>query len=98
VASGLTYGPGAAWLTELFPARIRYTSLSVPYHLAVGWIGGFLPAIAFMLVAASGDMYRGLWYPVAFCLLSAAIGTLFLPETRGRADVVALDTAADGIV
>jgi MFS family permease len=98
VASGLTYGPGAAWLTELFPARIRYTSLSVPYHLAVGWIGGFLPAIAFMLVAASGDMYRGLWYPVAFCLLSAAVGTLFLPETRGRVDAVALDTAADGIV
>jgi MFS family permease len=98
VASSLTYGPGAAWLTELFPPRIRYTSLSVPYHLAVGWIGGFLPAIAFMLVAASGDMYRGLWYPVAFCLLSAGVGTLLLPETRGRPDALVLDTAAGGVV
>jgi hypothetical protein len=81
--AALTYGPSAAWLTELFPARIRYTSLSVPYHFAVGWFGGFLPAIAFMLVAASGDIYRGLWYPVGMCLLAALISGLMLPETGG---------------
>jgi MFS family permease len=81
--AGLTYGPSAAWLTELFPARIRYTSLSVPYHFAVGWFGGFLPAIAFMLVAASGDIYRGLWYPVGVCLVAALISGLLLPETSG---------------
>lgn len=56
IISSMTYGPSAAWLTELFPARIRYTSLPAPYHFAVGWFGGFLPAIAFMLVAASGDI------------------------------------------
>jgi len=88
VASSLTYGPQAAWLTELFPPRIRYTSLSVPYHFAVGWIGGFLPAIAFALVAATGDMYRGLWYPIGFCVLTFVIGGLFLPDTYGRPEVI----------
>jgi MFS family permease len=90
LASCLTYGPQAAWLSELFPARIRYTSLSVPYHFAVGWIGGFLPAIAFALVAATGDMYRGLWYPIGFCLLTVVVGWLFLPETYGRPEVVSV--------
>jgi MFS family permease len=88
IAASLLYGPQAAWLAELFPPRIRYTSLSVPYHFAVGWIGGFLPAIAFALVAASGDMYRGLWYPIGFCLLTFVVGALFLPETHGRPDVM----------
>jgi len=88
VASSLTYGPQAAWLTELFPPRIRYTSLSVPYHFAVGWIGGFLPAIAFALVAATGDMYRGLWYPIGFCVLTFVVGGLFLPDTYGRPEAI----------
>jgi len=85
IVTAMTYGPSAAWLTELFPARIRYTSLSVPYHLAVGWIGGFLPAIAFMLVTASGDIYRGLWYPIVACAVAAAVSGTLLPETAGRA-------------
>jgi len=84
IVSSMTYGPSAAWLTELFPPRIRYTSLSVPYHFAVGWFGGFLPAIAFMLVTASGDIYRGLWYPVAVCLMAALVSGMLLPETVGR--------------
>ena len=79
-----TYGPLAAWLVELFPPRIRYTSLSVPYHLANGWFGAFLPAIAFALFAASGNIYSGLWYPVSIAFLAFVLGTLFLPETRQR--------------
>ncbi|HEV2271020.1 MAG TPA: MFS transporter [Steroidobacteraceae bacterium] len=77
----LVYGPLAAWLVELFPARIRYTSISVPYHIGVGWLGGFLPAVAFSLVAITGDIYSGLWYPVVIAAASAVIGALFLPET-----------------
>ena len=80
----LTYGPLAAWLVELFPPRIRYTSMSVPYHLGVGWIGGFLPTVAFAIVAITGDLYSGLWYPVLIALLSAIVGALFLPETLER--------------
>ena len=78
----LVYGPLAAWLVELFPPRIRYTSLSVPYHIAVGWLGGFLPAVAFAIVAVTGDIYSGLWYPVVVALTSACVGALFLPDTR----------------
>ena len=77
----LVYGPLAAWLVELFPPSIRYTSVSVPYHFAVGWFGGFLPTISFSLVAITGDIYFGLWYPVAVAALSGLIGALFLPET-----------------
>jgi len=77
----LTYGPLAAWLVELFPPRIRYTSMSVPYNLAVGWIGGFLPTVAFGIVAITGDIYSGLWYPVLVALFSVVVGGLFLPET-----------------
>jgi MFS family permease len=80
----LTYAPLAAWLVELFPPHIRYTSLSVPYHLGVGWIGGFLPTVAFAIVAITGDIYAGLWYPVAVALFSAVVGALFLPETLER--------------
>jgi MFS family permease len=80
----LTYGPLAAWLVELFPPRIRYTSMSVPYHLGVGWIGGFLPTVAFAIVAITGDIYSGLWYPVLIALFSAVVGAFFLPETLER--------------
>jgi MFS family permease len=80
----LVYGPIAAWLVELFPARIRYTSMSLPYHIGNGWFGGFLPTVAFALVALTGDIYYGLWYPIVVSLLTVVIGTLFLPETRDR--------------
>jgi hypothetical protein len=78
----MVYGPIAAWLVELFPTRIRYTSMSLPYHLGNGWFGGFLPTTAFALVLLTGDLYAGLWYPVGVALMTAVIGTLFLPETR----------------
>jgi len=80
----MVYGPIAALLVELFPARIRYTSMSLPYHIGNGWFGGFLPTIAFAIVAATGNIYSGLWYPVMVAALTIVIGVLFLPETRGR--------------
>jgi MFS family permease len=80
----MVYAPIAAWLVELFPARIRYTSMSLPYHIGNGWFGGFLPTIAFAMVAASGDIYRGLWYPIVIALMTAVIGSLFMPETKDR--------------
>jgi MFS family permease len=80
----MVYGPIAAWLVELFPARIRYTSMSLPYHIGNGWFGGFLPTIAFAMVAATGDIYYGLWYPVAIALMTFVIGSLFMPETHKR--------------
>jgi MFS family permease len=80
----MVYGPIAAWLVELFPARIRYTSMSLPYHIGNGWFGGFLPTISFAMVAASGDIYRGLWYPIVVAIMTAVIGTLFMPETHHR--------------
>jgi MFS family permease len=76
----MVYGPIAAWLVDLFPARIRYTSMSLPYHIGNGWFGGFLPTVAFALVAWSGDMYYGLWYPVIVALATVVIGGLWLPE------------------
>jgi MFS family permease len=78
----MVYGPIAAWLVELFPTRIRYTSMSLPYHIGNGWFGGFLPTIAFALVAASGNMYQGLWYPIIIAAMTFVIGTLFLRETK----------------
>ena len=78
------YGPQAAALVELFPTRIRYTALSLPYHIGTGWVGGFLPATAFAMVAATGDIYFGLWYPVVFTAVAAVVTLIFLPETRGR--------------
>ena len=80
----MVYGPIAALLVELFPARIRYTSMSLPYHIGNGWFGGFLPTIAFAIVAATGDIYSGLWYPVIIAGLTVIVGALLLPETRGR--------------
>ncbi|MDZ4813139.1 MAG: MFS transporter [Pseudomonadota bacterium] len=78
----MVYGPIAAWLVELFPTRIRYTSMSLPYHIGNGWFGGFLPTTAFALVAFSGDIYFGLWYPIIIALMTVVIGALFLPETK----------------
>ena len=80
----MVYGPIAAWLVELFPARIRYSSMSLPYHIGNGWFGGFLPTVSFALVALTGDIYYGLWYPIIVCLLTVVIGAAFLPETRGK--------------
>ena len=78
----MVYGPIAAWLVELFPTRIRYTSMSLPYHIGNGWFGGFLPTISFALVAATGNIYQGLWYPIVIAVMTLVIGTLFLPETK----------------
>ena len=80
----MVYGPIAAFLVELFPARIRYTSMSLPYHIGNGWFGGFLPTTAFAMVAATGDIYYGLWYPIVIAAATAIIGTFFLPETKDR--------------
>jgi len=77
----MVYGPIAALLVELFPTRIRYTSMSLPYHIGNGWFGGFLPTVAFAMVAATGDIYYGLWYPIVVALLTLVVGLLFLPET-----------------
>jgi MFS family permease len=79
----MVYGPIAAALVEMFPARIRYTSMSLPYHVGNGWFGGFLPTTAFAMVAASGNIYFGLWYPVAVAAVSVVIGALFVREMRG---------------
>ncbi len=76
----MVYGPIAAYLVELFPTRIRYTSMSLPYHLGNGWFGGFLPLIAASIVVFTGDIYAGLWYPVAIALLSLVVGGLLLDE------------------
>jgi len=81
----MVYGPIAAALVEMFPARIRYTSMSLPYHLGNGWLGGFLPTTAFAMVAATGDIYYGLWYPIAVAAFTAVIGLLFVREMKGNA-------------
>jgi MFS family permease len=78
----LTYGPLAAMLVEMFPTRIRYTSLSVPYHVGVGWFGGFLPATAFAIIAANGNIYSGLWYPVITALIAFVVSLAFVRETK----------------
>jgi MFS family permease len=82
--AAMGYAPQAAALVEMFPTRIRYTALSVPYHAGVGWIGGLLPAVAFSLVVATGNIYYGLWYPVIIVSLSFGIGMCWVQETRGR--------------
>ncbi|MFT4046876.1 MAG: MFS transporter [Solimonas sp.] len=79
----MVYGPIAAWLVEMFPTRIRYSSMSLPYHIGNGWFGGFVPTIAFALVSLRGDIYYGLWYPIIVAVITLVIGTLFLRETRG---------------
>jgi MFS family permease len=80
----MVYGPIAAMLVELFPSRIRYTSMSLPYHIGNGWFGGFLPTTAFAIVAATGNIYNGLWYPIVVAAATLVIGVLFLPETFKR--------------
>jgi MFS family permease len=85
IVGAMGFSPALAFLVELFPARIRYTSLSLPYHVGNGWIGGFMPATAFAIVAASGNIYAGLWYPFVFVAASAILVTFLMPETRGRA-------------
>jgi hypothetical protein len=80
----LVYAPIAAWLVELFPTRIRYTGMSLPYHIGNGWFGGFLPAIVFAIVAATGNIYSGLWYPIMIAAISFLIALFFLPETKDR--------------
>ncbi len=79
----MVYGPIAAWLVEMFPTRIRYSSMSLPYHIGNGWFGGFLPVTSFAIVAATGGIYNGLWYPVGVAAMTAVIGTLLLRETKG---------------
>ena len=79
----MVYGPIAAALVEMFPARIRYTSMSLPYHVGNGWFGGFLPTTAFAMVAATGNIYYGLWYPVVIAAVTFVVGLLFVKEMRG---------------
>jgi len=94
LASTALYGPQAAALVELFPTQVRYTALSIPYNIGVGWVGGLLPVSAFALVAARGDINAGLWYPLLFTTVSILCALLFLPETRGvPLDEAGLDTA-----
>jgi MFS family permease len=80
----MVYGPIAAWLVELFPTRIRYTGMSLPYHIGNGWFGGFLPATVFAIVAATGNIYSGLWYPIIIAAMSFVVALIFLPETKDR--------------
>jgi len=80
----MVYGPIAAWLVELFPPRIRYTGMSLPYHIGNGWFGGFLPATVFAIVAATGNIYSGLWYPIIIAAMSFVVALIFLPETKDR--------------
>ena len=80
----MVYGPIAALLVELFPTRIRYTSMSLPYHIGNGWFGGFLPTVSFAMVAATGDIYFGLWYPIGVAVMTLVVGMLLLPETFRR--------------
>jgi len=84
VGATALYGPQAAALVEMFPTRVRYTAMSFPYHFGIGWVGGFLPAVSVAIVAATGNIYSGLWYAVVFTAISVIVSLLFLPETRGR--------------
>jgi hypothetical protein len=86
----MVYGPIAAMLVELFPTRIRYTSMSLPYHIGNGWFGGLLPTTAFAIVASTGNMYNGLWYPIVIATMTFIIGTLFIRETKD-VDIYAQD-------
>ena len=84
----MVYGPIAAFLVELFPTKIRYTSMSLPYHIGNGWFGGFLPTVSFALVVYTGDIFYGLWYPVVITAVSLVVGMICLRETKN----VDLDT------
>ena len=78
----MVYGPIAAFLVELFPARIRYTSMSLPYHIGNGWFGGMLPLLATAMVAAAGNIYCGLWYPILVAAMTFVVGTVWIKETK----------------
>ena len=78
----MVYGPIAAFLVEMFPTKIRYTSMSLPYHIGNGWFGGMLPLLATAIVATTGDIYAGLWYPIVVAVITLIIGALFLRETK----------------
>ncbi|RZJ25005.1 MAG: MFS transporter, partial [Brevundimonas sp.] len=78
----MVYGPIAAALVEMFPTRVRYTSMSLPYHIGNGWFGGFLPTTAFAMVAATGNIYYGLWYPIVVALLTVVIGGLLIKDRK----------------
>jgi MFS family permease len=84
VAATALYGPQAAALVEMFPTRVRYTAMSLPYHVGTGWVGGFLPVTSFALVAITGDIYASLWYPIFFTALSVVVALIFLKETKGK--------------
>ena len=86
----MVYGPIAALLVELYPTRIRYSGMSLPYHIGNVWFGGFLPPTAFAIVAATGNMFSGLIYPISIALMTLVVGLLFLPETKDR-DIFADD-------
>ncbi len=86
----MVYGPIAAMLVEMFPTRIRYTSMSLPYHIGNGWFGGMLPSITFAMVAQNGNIYHGLWYPIVIAVMSLVIGMLFVRETKD-VDIYAKD-------
>ena len=86
----MVYGPIAAMLVELFPTRIRYTSMSLPYHIGNGWFGGLLPTTAFAIVASTGNMYNGLWYPIVIAAITFVVGMLFVKETKD-VDIYARD-------
>jgi hypothetical protein len=79
----MVYGPIAAFLVEMFPTKIRYTSMSLPYHIGNGWFGGMLPLLATAVVAATGNIYNGLWYPIGVAVMTLVIGLLFLRDTKG---------------
>jgi hypothetical protein len=86
----MVYAPIAAMLVEMFPTRIRYTSMSLPYHIGNGWFGGLMPTIAFALVAQNGNIYYGLWYPIVIAAMTFIIGMLFIKETKD-VDIYARD-------
>ncbi len=86
----MVYGPIAAALVESFPTRIHYTAMSLPYHIANGWFGDLLPPAAFAMVAATGDILFGLWYPIVIALATCVIGPIFMPETKNR-DIFAFE-------
>ncbi len=88
----MVYGPMAAALVELFPTRIRYTSMSLPYHIGNGWFGGLLPASMFAMNAQNGSIYFGLWYPIVIAAATVVVGVLFVPETNRR-DIFAGDSS-----
>ncbi len=89
----MVYGPIAAMLVELFPTRIRYSGLSLPYHIGNGWFGGLLPATAFAISAQTGNIYAGLWYAIVVALMTVVIGALFVPNGTHKKDIFADDSS-----